>query len=441
MTTTKYKHRFVARIVLEAATPLALSSGFPDIVTDAPVARDVNGLPYIPGSSLAGLLRHSLCGKSYFDSLFGYQKNEGGQGSRLIVSDALIVGKDGRAVDGLQNVEHDEFLKKFDSLPVRQHVAIDSAGTAKKSCKFDEEVVFAGTRFCFEMEILSENGDSSEMHDIVEAMASPMFRIGGGTRNGFGSMKVVRVQYAAYDLSNREDLEAYLQKSSSLADSWKATCVDVDGGNYEGWIKYTLMLQPVDFFLFSSGFGDEDADMTSVKEQRVCWDSDVPRMSDNYFVVPGTSVKGAVAHRTAYHWNRFNRRFVDDGQAVDCSKNPAVISIFGTCEDSDEISPQIGNAIFSDVFLSNTPEKVIYHVKIDKFTGGTIDGALFQEKVAMANDQQLCEEIFVRKEALEDDTTKKAFEQALRDICNGLLPLGGGTNRGNGIFTGTMKIE
>jgi hypothetical protein len=46
-TKSKYTHRFIARIVMEAVTPLAVSNGEKSILTDALVATDVNGLPFI----------------------------------------------------------------------------------------------------------------------------------------------------------------------------------------------------------------------------------------------------------------------------------------------------------------------------------------------------------------------------------------------------------
>ena len=68
-----YRYRLLCRIVMESATPLAVGSGQKDIFTDATVARDANGLPYIPGSSIAGVIRHSL--KSFPDlkHWMGYQ--------------------------------------------------------------------------------------------------------------------------------------------------------------------------------------------------------------------------------------------------------------------------------------------------------------------------------------------------------------------------------
>ena len=443
---TKYKYRLVTRITLEAASPLAVGSGDIDIITDAPVARDINGLPYIPGSSLTGVLRHALGDKQYASDLFGFQKGNAGKGSRLIVSDALMVSEGGKVVDGLIDKSASNYLALFNALPVRQHVCINDKGTAKEHGKFDEEVVYAGTRFCFDMEILSENSSDSQMQDLLQTITSPTFRLGSGTRNGFGSMKTVRVQYAAYDLTKQEDLQSYISKSSCLAEEWNAPEVkDITPQKQNGWIRYTLTLKPADFFLFSSGFGDEDADMTPVKEPHITWSGATPSMSEQYFLVPGTSVKGAVAHRTAYHWNRLNNRFVDTENAPYASeKNPAVIALFGTATEEDGITPQRGNAIFSDVAVvpvDKSKEKTIFHIKIDKFTGGVQDGALFQEKVSNVQGQPITEEILVDRTAFADATIREAFEKSLNDICNGMLPLGGSTNRGNGTFTGTLTIE
>ena len=51
MEQTIYNKRYLTRVVIEAATPLAVGTGNKSVLTDALVARDLNGLPYIPGSS------------------------------------------------------------------------------------------------------------------------------------------------------------------------------------------------------------------------------------------------------------------------------------------------------------------------------------------------------------------------------------------------------
>ena len=52
--------RYIARIILEAETPLFVGSGDSSLLKDALVHKDFNGLPMIPGTALAGVLRHSI---------------------------------------------------------------------------------------------------------------------------------------------------------------------------------------------------------------------------------------------------------------------------------------------------------------------------------------------------------------------------------------------
>ena len=98
---TKYRYRHIARIVLEASTPIAVGSGMSDMQTDSPVIRDVNGLPYIPATSLAGVIRHSLELKDDDSNIFGYHDRKGGRGSRAVFTDAVMVGEKGEVLDGI----------------------------------------------------------------------------------------------------------------------------------------------------------------------------------------------------------------------------------------------------------------------------------------------------------------------------------------------------
>jgi len=47
----------------------------------------------------------------------------------------------------------------------------------------------------------------------------------------------------------------------------------------------------------------------------------------------------------------------------------------------------------------------------------------------------------VEKKAIGEEIIRKSLESALDDICHGLLPLGGGVNRGNGVFIGDLTKE
>lgn len=154
--------------------------------------------------------------------------------------------------------------------------------------------------------------------------------------------------------------------------------------------------------------------------------------------MPASSVKGALAHRTAYNYNRQNHLYVGNAEAFTCDRNPAVAAVFGTAGDGGTKRGTRGNIIMGDVIGKEKCEKLFFHVKNDYFSGGTIDGALFQEKSIYGRDTVYEEEILVRKDALEQSVVREAFEQSLRDICNGLLPFGGCVGRGNGFFTGEL---
>lgn len=443
-----YNYRFLSKIIFEADTPLAIGTGDKDIITDALVLTDVNGLPYIPGTTLAGVIRHAF-GKDA-DSFFGFQEEKNGEGSKIIFTDARMIGKEGIAIEQIKEIPwQDDFYKHFKNLPIRQHARINDKGVTSDTGKFDEQIVFKGTRFCFEIEMLSCTEESKDVFfRILTILQSETFRLGSGTRCGFGSIKIADCKTAILNLLNSCDLTAYLDKTSSLADNqfWlRYNSENRSRQHNDQWIKYELHLVPDDFFLFGSGFGDEEADMVPVASTFIEWDqNDIPSFKEKNILMPASSIKGALAHRVAFYYNKRNQIFAEDikdAEAKVGSKNKAIFDLFGS-EDPD--SPKRGNVIFSDVIeepLQQTKEKILNHVKIDRFTGGAINGALFSEKAVYGNEQSFIIRILVNSEAFINENVKESFEEALNDICTGMLPLGGGVNRGNGIFSGKLLKE
>lgn len=464
MTTISNQYRFLARITIEAVAPLQIGSGEKGIKTDSLVARDVNGLPFIPGTTLAGLIRHSM-NETERNELMGHQR----EGSRLLITEARMLNERGGVLDGIIDLDSlddatQEFLCNYKQLPIRQHVRIGHQGTAEKSGKFDEEIVLKGTRFCFEMEMLSgKKEDAAHFIQVLNIIQSPTFRIGSGSRSGFGAIKTIQCLYKPIDLSN--DLDLYLKKSSSLAADWEGwasaenqTNANVPISHIEGWTAYRLNLKPEDFVLFGSGFGDErgDADMTYVKEPYITWDNNgaTKQTKESVLLIPGSSVKGALAHRTAFYYNQLTGAVITEDGSLQNGKtinevtgknNDAVKSIFGSegekdAESRKTIHKQRGRILISDVIQTkgNATAKILNHVSIDRFTSGAIDGALFTEETLYAKGQDITIEILVNRHAFENTIVEKAFESALKDITTGMLPLGGGVNRGNGCFTGTI---
>lgn len=437
-----YPYRHIARITLEAESPIAVGTGKKTIETDAPVAIDINGLPFIPATSIAGVLRHAVGDNT--EKYFGFQKADNGEGSKIIFTDAVMIGVDGKALDGIQEINwNDDFYNNFKNLPIRQHVKINEKGTACDKGKFDNEIVYKGTRFSFEMEMVANENATEPFNEFITKLYDNTFRIGSGTRKGYGQIRIVESLIATLDLRNADDLQSYISKSSDLSRDWnRFSSISLNETQNKDWSKYSLVLSPEDFFFFGSGLGDKDADDIPITENIILWANNKPRFSSKRVLIPASSVKGAISHRTAYHYNRLKRFFIGNENARTNDDNEAVAVIFGV-SGNGKSSNQIkrGNIIISDIIgndLTREKQKTFFHIKNDYFTGGTIPGALFQERSVYGKDDVYKLEILVRKNAIEDDNIRKAFEQSLTDICNGLLPLGGIVNRGNGIFKGEI---
>lgn len=445
------QYRFMARIVIEAKTPLNIGSGNKGIKSDSLVLRDINGLPFIPGTTIAGLLRHTL--GSDEEKYMGSQE----MGSPLIITDGKMLDDEGRVLDGILSQEklNSSFLANFRQLPIRQHAKISHRGTTLKGGKFDEEIVMKGTRFCFEMEMLSNNNEDGKFKELLNTLNSDTFRIGSGSRSGFGEIEVVgsQCQYKTIDLTNEIQRDWYLKKSSSLRVEWTdAETITLEKPSTKDWTTYTLELNPVDFMLFGSGIGNDKADMTYVRESFVDWSTKPATVKDRerVILIPASSVKGALSHRLAFHYNKIKGIFADtlkEGEKIDDfvgKNNEAVKAVFGSEGDKDANgkirNKKRGNVLISDI-IQEAPvvSKVLNHVSIDRFTGGAIDGALFNEETLYAKGLSFELKLMVSDSAFDDKDVKEAFENTLKDLCSCMLPLGGGVNRGNGCFEGTIK--
>jgi len=423
-----YNYRFVAQIVLEATTPLKIASGKSDFFVDAPVLKDWNGLPMILGTSIAGVLRKEFDTEEA-NEIFG-NKN----GSRILVSNAHLLDEKQKLYQSL-GIPNSKFLKKYNNLPTREHTAITHKGVAKEHSKFDEEVVFTGSRFKFELEFLGDEEDESTWQEILTLLNSPLFRLGGGSTKGFGEMKIISCLESTYIIG-----KDYQNKPSDLN---KSVGTDKKRENKESYCLYKINIKPDSFFSFGAGFGDDEVDDIAVTEEVIKWNGSIGKFSKKQILLPASSLKGALSHRVAFHYNKLEKNFIEtiDKDPIEYigENNKAVATIFGASKSHKNEGK--GKALFSDMFkeFNEDEVKIFDHVKIDRFTGGAIDSALYNEKVIAQKDEWNIEIILA--EEIDDNHIKKAFESALTDLCKGLLPLGGKVNRGHGIFEGSWTKE
>lgn len=440
-----HTHRYIARFKVEAETPLFVGSGQASLLKDAMVQKDCNGMPMINGTTLAGVLRHSLSKNDWTDRIFGFAEGDKGTGSQLKVSSAYMILEDGKVSEGLleEGQINKELFYRFENLPSRQHVRITDKGVAADKGLFDNEVVYKGVRFVFELELRGTKEEINAWQQVVNQVKNPNFRLGSGTRNGYGSLKVISLFEQVYNLQNKSDFDAYIEFNPGFNTGIEYKSVESSNLADDNFVTYKLKLEPDSFFVFSEGFGDDEADNRPLGEEVIVY-KDGKIGFEQQTVIPATSIKGAISHRVAFHYNKLTNQFADSDDAIPVV-NQAVSMLFGQAgqdNTSNAIDAKAGNVFINDMYYSNKQidnSKILNHVAIDRFTGGAMDGALFSEKVSRLKSGGFYFNVFVSKSTLEkDEKVKQALENTLMDICKGLLPLGGMTTKGHGIFTGSL---
>lgn len=465
----------VARVTLEATSPLSIASGARDGLFDLTLVKDAMGLPAIPGTSLAGVLRQAFrlrCrNEDGVVAIFG----EGGKESRisrLFVSWGRIHDRSNKPVDGLPferafagtgPADGDPILGPLLVLepPHREHVRLSHKGAPSHQGKFDRVFVPAGHRFTFTLSLHDDAKGSC--HDawqtLLACLASPSFRLGGATRRGYGGCKVQRLLCGAFDLSSEPGLQAYSQTSARL---------DNDRGLDEQPLPVAnahalqLELAAEDYWRIGGIQGPERtgrakiADELIYQEQRVLWRNSSGELSPAMLVAPASSIKGALCHRLAFHYNRLAGVFADQLPAAEFSAhveqgNPAVRVVFGHVTGE---TARAGALVVEDGEVSGHDDvrntAYLMHTSIDRFTGGVRNHVLFSEEALYGG--KLHFRLFLDRTRLEknlraekipdqSDRIREALKAALTDLAEGRLPLGAGMAKGHGYFKALLAAN
>jgi len=471
MTTRTHLH--IARLSLECATPLSIGTGGSDEAFDVELVRDANGLPAIPGSSLTGVIRHLLArvhGDAHSRSLFGFQDGGEGQVSAVEVSWGCIQDSMGRTVDGLllgaaRNRLDDDPLLRFargtaDTPVTRERVRINHRGSAANRGKFDRAILPAGYRFSAEIAMWSDGTDlpREDWSELLALLSHPEMRLGGATRSGLGAISIESIHERTFDL--RKEREAFSNLARSVGDTSTLQLRTSTSASKGLPATFTLDLEPRHFWRIGRGDqplsrGEKEADDLPRLERRVVWTNGVGVLSEptEWLLVPWSAVKGAIAHRVAFHHNRLSGRFADDMEpdAIatydKAETNEAIRDLFGFARNDRRIGGQSGQAgrlAANDVFVRIDPVhvKLLSHNAVDRFTGGVRKHMLFSEEVIWGLGFKMKIMLFPSREPEHSDPlADKALRMALRDLGSGTLSIGAGAGDGHGFFQGSVVSE
>lgn len=460
---------YLARLVLELRTPLSIGTGNPDGVFDTSLVRDANGLPAIPGSSLAGVLRHLWLASHAEDSaddLFGFQDRAEGGASRVSVSWGVVLDSRGEPVEGLlmgdqaQRLDDallSRVLQQIDAPVYRNRVRLTHRGAAAPTGKFDRTVLPAGHRFALELRLWArEDDDGTQWRNLLDLFGHPGFRLGGATRAGLGSVRPVSIYQRRFDLRTPTEAVAFRVLGRGLTDSTGLDTHEPRCAN-DDWITGTLRLKANGLWRIGQGSqplapgAGKPADLLPVTEERIAWSDNTGKPVPHALLFPASSLKGALAHRMAFHAHRLAGTWAEDvGQVDDPERPPAVRRLLGDVKRSadagaDTSSSTAGSAgclYLDDAFLPVDQVQIerLMHNAIDRFTGGVRNRMLFEEESIYGGEVAIPVAIDRRRlgNGPEADETRRAFSAAIRDLCEGRLGLGSRSTTGNGFFSGEV---
>lgn len=445
----------ISRLTIEAETPICISAGSDDTISHAIFVRDVNQLPYIPASTIKGVIFKEFGIKN------GMLNNK--KIPYLSFTDALMTDEKCKVIDGRkdyniyytrknQKIRNDTYLGKFERLPIRYHVTTDYKGSSSFDIKGanNEQVVYKGTRFVFEMEMRYDKNtlEGEALFDnIIRLLKFSPVRFGRGSRRGLGKIKLVKCLKAKVNMKDKEQREAYLKKSGELNEPFGLYAeytpeYEPNSKKINNWQTYKLTLKPRDFFIFGAPYDDEKINYPSAMEKYIEWTSFPeyePAKFKDGFLIPASAIKGTLLHRTKYHYCKIKDIYSNNSQV-----NDAICQLFGG-KHSIDINYSKGNVIFSDVIIPwQKAEGIVFNnVGIDRLSGKQYERVFYSQRALRlkgdSNNNSIEINIFVKEKGIEEDVMN-AFLKSIKDLCEGRLPLGRGNNLGMGFFEGDFKI-
>ncbi len=457
-------------VPVQTMSPLRIASGKTDNITDILILKNNSGNAFIPATSLAGVLRselYAIYGKKVTDLLFGNSETGNGSAQSIL------------ALDDVELKSPD--CQKKEGIITRDGVHIHKiAGTGIDGQKYNFEAVERGACGELFIEMTIRKGHEEKVKSGKGAMSSVKFlhpvyeknadvfldaaatiadiltngiHVGSLTTKGLGLVRSTEpARFYLFDFEKSElevtAADAWLRfvKDNKLPAYEYVTDAKASKGEYPSGdfaieaqfaIKSSLLVRDTQSLDKDTYDGKLKGDSTENKSKPAA----VPMKSLKDFVIPGTSIKGALrakAYKILLSLSERNEEVVETFLAgmMGYADNAGIYN--GTDNEKGHKSKFNVDEIY---FAEEENRNVIEVIKqsrnrIDRFTGGTIKSALFTEFAVWQKDKQA--PILQLKMRVKGATHAEAglMLLLLRDLWLGNLPLGGGKAIGRGILQG-----
>ena len=336
LNSAKIMGRYTLTGTVKLVSPLIIRAGvYNDILNDTVddiVVTYHDGQPFIPGTSLAGVLRQTIQDilSDADNVLFGSIDEHKGTQSALQINDIP-----------LENT----------NISVRDGICIDDVlGVTKDGAKYDFEVIESGAYGTLRIDCIIRECHQNQVDVIEEALKilanllKNGISIGARTVNGFGRIACEDISLEHYDFTKPESVQDWLLRKSGATITIPEASIVAKRDliiDMDCYLEDTILIKSI----FEAGW--EDKSLT--------------------LFIPGTSVKGVLRHQCARILNVLGR-----GATM-------TDKLFGYSNDKTKKSHK-GRVLVNEVYFDTAYTQEEQHrIRVDKFTGGVMNGALFAD--------------------------------------------------------------
>lgn len=389
------KSKIYYYVRMELLSPISIGNG-DDLLTDHDCLRNSKGVPFIPGTSLAGVFSHYLSDEML--ALFTPKIGDEYKQSPYYISDANIVLDD---------------KKRNVSTSIRDGVKLKPDKIAEDGAKFDFEIVESSTKFDFRIEVIVRDHDNiDKMKKVVDVILhglnSGEILLGYKSKRGYGKVKIEDVKIKEFTKNSLEEMLLFDKYQMDKYDQYSIP--DIDNENKYDYMQVHLrQVGGISIRKYSATAGEVDFEHVT---------------SNGKPVIPGTSWNGLIRRQIA--------EYLDDDIISNCCVK--INDWFGEAKKRDTTG-RASNIIIEESIIQDAKRIQITRNKISRFSAGVSNHALFSEVSYFNGDTVLG--IKVKKSIEEDPDNSRiigVLSLVIKDIDNGFIALGGQTAIGRGLF-------
>ncbi len=423
--------RWILQGKLRLLSPLIVG-GSSNVLDDCDIVliKDETGAPFIPSSSITGALKHAFEDYNYKGNDPDYEQNElwfwGGEyiqkendrkkikrssQSAMIISDMRLIGEN-------KNI-----------ISIRDGIKINPQnGLVEEKKKFDFEIIEPGACFDFRMEIVLREAFNQSLFNsfvqwIIYKLCSGDFALGARTGQGYGRCRLEDVSYYKFNFENYEHVISWLSGEYKIPPE-KIVVHPPEVFDYNHKLFQIRARFKINSSLIIGSYPG-----TSEEPDKVHLKSNKPDGSREICgVIPGSSFRGAIRSRA--------ERIAKTLNVYDEDK---FHELFGWVEDEDKSKKTIKGRITvkeCQIDKKSYEEQIQYRIRIDRFTGGVMNNALFDSMPIWS--KKGAETIVELNLSIKDYKPWEAglMLLVLKDLWNEDLPIGGEKGIGRGTLQG-----